>query len=472
MPQVVREDYDDLNAVLKVQLKREDYEEKFKSELNKYRKQAQMKGFRKGKTPISVIRKMYGKSVLANIINEQLQQQLFEYLSQEDINILGQPLPTPDQESIDFDTKNLEDYEFRFEIGMAPEFELQGIGKEKTFTKDQIQISEETIDRQIERIQRQNGETTHPEEDIREGDLLKLSVRELQDGAPKEEGLTSEFSVALDTMTETYQQEFLKKKKGDTLTIDIFELEENTETDYVRNYFLNLEEDDDRKVGNQFEATIQEVNRIQPAELNQELFDQVYEEGEISSTGELRERICKDIAQQYQQQIEALLFRDIQEYLMEENNIDLPHDFLKRWLQASNEDHSAEDIEAQYDNFAQNVRWSLIKGKLVKKYGLEADETDIKAMLAERVRGYFSGSSFGADDFIQSMVERLMQDEKQVDQAREEILSDQLLDVLMSEFTIEEIPIEEEAFNQKLQKIQEETAAERNPQIPAAEEEE
>ena len=137
MPKVVREEIDNLNATVTITLEKSDYQPKFKSELNKYRQKAHMKGFRRGKTPLSVVKKMYGKAVLAEVINEQLQKELFEHLNEDKLDILGQPLPSEDQEQIEFDLKDMSDYVFKFDLGIAPEFEVEGLDKKNSFQKSQ-----------------------------------------------------------------------------------------------------------------------------------------------------------------------------------------------------------------------------------------------------------------------------------------------------------------------------------------------
>jgi trigger factor len=201
MSKVVREDIDNLNAVVTVTLEKSDYMPKFQAELNKYRKQGQMKGFRKGRTPLSVIKKMYGKSILAELINNQLQQELYGYLQQEDIKFLGQPLPAEGQDLIDFDLKNLEDFEFKFDLGLAPEFEVQGL--EDNYEKLAVDVKDELVTEELEALQKRNGKQTPVEEAIEENDMLKIKAVE----ADKEDGLETTFSILVSRTTESVQSQ-------------------------------------------------------------------------------------------------------------------------------------------------------------------------------------------------------------------------------------------------------------------------
>ncbi len=470
MPTVVREDGDQLTAVLTVTIPVDEYEPKYKSELNKYRKQAHMKGFRKGKTPMSVVRKMYGKSVLADVVNRLLQDELYRYLTQEEIQILGQPLPADDQEVIDFDLKELEDYEFRFDVGLAPQFDVQGIREDSTYEKYEVAVTEEMVDESLENARRRHGERVQSEKEISENDLLQLTVRELDEaGQVKEDGVSSTFNLLLESVdNEEAKQAILSREVGDTLELDLFDLEKNTDDDYVRRYFLKLDKDDEREVGRRYEATIDEASHIEPAALDQDFFDKNFGEGVVSSEEEAREKIREEIKAYYDNQAGAILFRDIQEALMEQNELELPDAFLHRWLQASNEGLSAEDIDQEYERFAKNLRWSLIRGKLVREWELEVTQEEVLEQFKNRIRGYFGGSTDN-EDLVTSMAYRLLQDEKQYESIYEDILTDKLAEAIEARVTIQPKPIETEAFEAVLEQARLEAEEARRP---AGEEEE
>lgn len=471
MPTVVREDADQLTAVLTVTVNKDEYEPKYKSELNKYRKQAHMKGFRKGKTPMSVVRKLYGKSVLAEVVNHMLQEELYRYLTEEDIEILGQPLPADDQEVIDFDLKHLEDYRFRFDVGLAPQFEVQGIGEDSTFEKYEVDITEEMVEEALDNARRRHGESIESDGPISENDLLQLSVAELEDGEVKEDGVESTFNLLLESVdNEEAKQAFLSREVGDHLELDLFDLEKNTDDDYVRRYFLKLEEDDDREVGRRFQVTIDKASHIEPAALDQEFFDKNFGAEVVSSEEEARAKVREELREYYEQQASAILFRDIQEALMEKNQPELPDEFLHRWLLANNEGASVEDIDAEYDRFAKNLRWSLIRGKLVNQWALEVTQEEVLESFKDRVRSYFGGAS-GQEELVTSMAYRLMEDQQQYDSVYEDILTDKVAEAIEDHVTIQTQPIEAEAFSEVLEQARLEAEAARRPQAAAREEE-
>lgn len=463
MPKVEHENIDNLNAVLTVTLEKSDYEPKFKTELNKYRKQANMKGFRKGKTPASVLKKMYGKGVLADVINEMLQKELYDYLTDNDIKILGQPLPSADQEPQDFDLKTFQDYVFKFDLGLAPDFEVQGADEHTTFEKMVVEPSEEMIDEDLQAARKRNGERKAVEDTIQENDMVKLEVAELDGDALKADGITSEFSLLIGNNTnEELKQTLEEKKQGDKLKIDILNVENGRDEDYARRYYLSLDEDEgdenedaEKAFNNEFEATIVEVTRIAPAEMDQEFFDQTFGEGEVTSEAEARDKIREQIKGFYNSQAEALMSRDIQEKLLELNPMAFPEAFLKRWMQANNEEVDEETIEAEYDNFEKNLQWSLIRNKLVEQFEIEVNNDDIVEAARRRIRQYFGGQSMpGMEQIVDSTAQRILQDQKQVEQLYEEVLTDRTFEVLIEKVNVEEKSVSLEEFEEAVKAAQ------------------
>jgi trigger factor len=469
MPKVERQDIDDLNAVLTVTLEKSDYEPKFKSELNKYRKQANMKGFRKGKTPLSVLKKMYGQSVLAEVINEMLQKELNDYLKEQDLQILGQPLPSDDQKPQAFDVKNLEDYEFKFDLGLSPDFELKGADESTTVEKMVVEIPQENLEEDLQAARKRHGERESVEDDtVKDNDMVKFKAVELEGDAPKEEGIETEFSILVsDNTKEALKEELKKKKAGDSIRFNINELEEDRDEEYIRKYYLNLEEDDEREFNDTFEAEITEVSRIAPAELNQAFFDQAFGEGVVSSEEEALEQLRKQSQQFYEKQAEALVSRQIQEKLMEQNHMELPEAFLKRWMKATNEEATEETVEKEFESFRDNLRWSLIRNRLADDYSIEVQEQDLLEAAKRRIRNYLGGQSIpGMEQMLDSTAARLLQDEDQVEQLAQEVLTDRVFEVLLEKVNVEEKPVSLEEFEEEVERAQAKL------QAAAAEEEE
>lgn len=452
MPKIVREDIDNLNAVLSITLEKADYEPRLETELVKYRQKASFKGFRKGKTPKRVLKRLVGKSVLSDIINDLIQKELIEYLAKENNqHLLGQPIPSESQEPLDFDLDELKDFEFKFDVGFSPEFEVQGLSKDTTLRKYVVSIPDEQVEEELQAARRRFGERVYPE-DVQDGDFLKLSVRELEDGAVKEGGVESEFSLLVESIAEeAVKEEITGKKLGDSLTLNLLKLEEDRDEAYVRKYYLNMGAEDTTEFNPEFEATIEEISRVESAELNQDFFDKYFGEGTVSSEEEAREKIRGLIRGRYDHEAEGLLSRDLQDLLMERNPIELPDDFLKRWLLVANENLNREGVEGAYEGFAKNLRWTLIRSKLVKSLDISVQEEEIVNAFKMRILSYFGNSPYGSAEFIDGMVTRLMEDEKQYEQVRDEILDDKLYSAMAEEITVEEDAVEIEEFEKIVQ---------------------
>lgn len=465
MPQVVRTDIDNLNAVLTVEIPKDDYLPIFNTELRKYRKDARIKGFRQGKTPMSVLKKMFGKAVLGEVINKILQEQLTDFISNDSNEILGQPIPSDDQEQVDFDIRDLNDFSFKFDIGLAPAFEVQGL-EEEPFEKYAIEIEDEMVEEEVQNLLQRNGEQTYPEDDIEEKDIVTLDVIELDGDEPKEEGVAHEFSVLVERLEDDVKEAILKLNLGDQLKINPFALEKDATEAYARKYFLGLEEDDEQEVGDRFDAEITKVSRIAKSELNQEFFDKVFGPDEVSSEEEFRNKLKENIANSYSAQAEALLYRDIQKRLLDSNQLNLPDEFLKRWLITSNDNLEPAVLEKEYPAFADNLRWSLIRSKLSKSLDIEVSPEEIKENFKNKIRGYFGGApSPDMEAMVENMADRMLKDEKQVNDIYEEVFSNKLFEVLVEKVEVKDKPISLEDFEAVIAEIEAERAAEQAARV-------
>lgn len=452
---ITKNEIDALNASLHITIEPSDYEVKFNSELNKYRSKAQMKGFRKGKTPMSTIKKMYGRSILAETINNILGETLNTYLTEQKLETLGQPIPSDDSEIVDFDVKNLGAYKFDFDLGLAPEFEVEGL--EVGIERKVIDIPEEVVTEELDLARKRFGNEIFPEEDIEDNDLITLSAVELDGDKVKKKGWETGFQILVRDMDDEVQKEVLKLKKGDDFDFNIRTVEKDKNEKHVNKYLLNLDEDEEKEIGDMFRGTIDKVSRIAPAEMNQDFFDKYKgEEGVETSEEKIREEIRASIASHYDTQTKNLLFKDIMDHLMESNQIELPVAFLKRWLKLSNEDATDEVIEAEFDAFSKNLKWNLIKGKLEKKYEIQVLPEDIKEGFKKRISGYFGGNPQGID--LDQMAESMMKNQDQFRQVFEEEKAEKLFQAISEDMNIIENNVSLEEFKALVKKINEQEA--------------
>lgn len=454
MPNVVREEIDSLNSVLTITLEKAEVENKLKSELNKYKDKAQMKGFRKGKTPEGMLRKLYGKGLLADIVNESLQRELYQHITENKLEVLGQPIPSENHPEIDLDPIQVRDYTFKFDVALAPEFEIKGIDASDVYSKYKVEISDERVEEELLKARKRFGKRIVSEAEIQEEDMVKLQIAELDGDAVKEDGLSNSFSLLLANAEDAAKATLLSQKVGDTLHLNLFELEKDRDEDFVRRYFLGLDKEDEREIANPvFQVTIEEASRVEPAEMGEEFYNTYFGEGRVTTEEEAREAIRLDYGQYFDQQANALLFRDMQEKLLELNQLPLPDAFLKRWLLTSSENPNPEAIEKGYESFAKSLQWSLIRNKAARLFGIQVTEDDLKNYFANRVLSYFGGQ-LNDMNLISGMVDRLMQDEKQVDQAGDEVLLDKLQTAISAVVTVDPKPIAEEEFLEVLRQAQ------------------
>ena len=475
MPTIVREDIDNLNVQITITIDPSEYTPRLDEELSKYKKQAAIRGFRKGKTPKSFLRKMFGKQALADVINQLLQKEMVDFLTNLEEKYLGQPIGSKDQDEVEFDPKSNDPFVFKFDLGLTPDFELQGVGDDHAFTKYVVDFKEDQINQELENARKREGTQEEVESDIQDNDLLTLDVKELDEsGAVKEEGLSSSFTILVSTIAdEATKGELLGKDLNSIITLDLLKLEKDIDEKFVRKQYLQLPDDSEVEIPAQFEATVSKIMRVIPAEMDEAFFQKFTGDQNITTEEGAKDKIKEDIAKFYNRQAEALLFRDFQDYLMEQNAMDLPDDFLKRWLLVSREDQQnpeviEAEIEQEYPRFADNLRWTIVKDKITDEFGIEITEEEVNAAFKERIRGYFgAGSPYADDAMLDNMVERLKGDPQQTNQIREELLSDKLYEAIEPQMKVEESNISEEAFKEIAQKAQAEAQA-----LQAGEEEE
>ncbi len=462
MPTIVRENHDNQNATLTLSIPVADYQPEFKAQLNKFKNQAHMKGFRKGKTPMSVIRKMYGKGTLVDLINKTVGEELDKYIKAENLDLLGHPIPTEGQPQYEFDVKNLEDFEFKFDIGLAPDFEVKGLDGTE-FKYYNTQIPDSMVEGDLENARKQLGEQGSVDDEIQEEDVIKIQADELDGDTIKERGFANEFSVAYNLMTEEAKEIFKGKKKGDLVEFDIFNLEEGKDEAFVRRYFLDINEDSDEnpEVGNRFRAVISDVTRVQPAELNQEFFDKYMGEGKVSSKEELMDTLKERTKMYYDRQADSFLFMDIKEHLEKENSLTFPEEFLKRWMVASGNLSEDKTADEEISNLTDGLTWTLIRGKLAKRFDITVNEAEIKQRLRMQLIQMFGGQDFGA--MLDDYVDKMYGEEQQYHNAYTQVLSDKLFNSMKEVVKLKN----DDVTTEELEKLIAEENAKHQPPAPA-----
>lgn len=457
MATVERHDLHALHAVISVSIPKEDYLPKLQEDLRKTRQKAQMKGFRPGQVPMGVIKKMYGQSVLLESLNELTNKHLYGYIQEHKINTLFQPIPVETETRYRFDLNAPEDFEFKFDVGLAPEFELKGLSKDDIYEQNALADLDEMAEKELEIVRRRQAKRVNPTDNIFEEDIVKIAARELEaDGSPKVDGLETTMTTFVKNIpSESLRALLLTKKTGDSLQFNPHELDNFKSEKMYRKYMLELNDSDERAVNDFFEGTVSEVSRLELPEINQEFYDGFFGPGQVTNTEEAMQRMRESAGRHYETQSEGLLMRDFQERLLAENEFELPEIFLKRWLKTQTKQKTTEEqIDQFWPTYAGQIRWSLIRERLQKEIDFEITEAEIRAEFGRRIARYFGGNlEMMPPGILESTVNKLMADEKQVQEVEEEIEFNQLFNGIKERVTVVKKPIPSAEFNAMLAEI-------------------
>ncbi len=425
----------DLTATIKIDLSPADYEEKVMKVLKDYQRKAQMPGFRPGKVPFGMTKKLYGQAVTADEINKLLGETLESFVKEQNLSILGNPLPNMEM-TPEVDFNEPKEMSFFFDLGLNPEFEisLENIAAIPYYN---IEISDEAAGKYLEDLRQRNGELSEVEV-AEKGDLLKGELAELDaEGNLKEDGISSTGSIKPEVFAnEEIQALFIGVKPGDVVKFNPMKASGNA-TDVAA--MLGIDKEEAEELESDFNFTVTTVNRMVPAEVNADLFEKIYPGVEIADEAELLAQIKKDAAGSFVTESDKKFFNDAVKALIESSGIQLPDEFLKRWLVDVNQEKTtAEEIEKHYDDYARSMRWQLIENRLIKEYGIEVLEEDIKNVF----RGYFQrpGSSEMDEDMmrrIDGIVDSFMKNKEDVRRINDQIFEQKLMAVLKEKMTTE-----------------------------------
>lgn len=386
---VTRQEVNAETALLTVQVSPADYQSKVAASLDKYRKQAKIPGFRPGKVPMGLIQKQYGKGVLAEEMNKLVSDALYAYVQENKLEILGNPIPKEGSE-VKGDFDNPGDFEFVYEIGYSPAIDLKLTNKSK-YDYVQVKIDDKLIDQQIDDLRRRYGKMTSADE-VNDTDMILAQFVELnEDGSIKEGGIMHSSTTSMEFIEDKkVKKSLVGKKVGDKVTVSASAI---TRGDSDKAAMLGIKPEELANHTDSYQMTINDIKRMELAELNQDLFDKLFGEGAVSSEKELRERIAADLKNMFANDSDRLLTREVYRDLVENTPVNLPNDFLKRWIQLSNEKPiTIEQIEADYDSYAKDLKWQLIQGHIFKANDIKLDNAEVieftKGLIANQFAQY------------------------------------------------------------------------------------
>lgn len=371
---VVREDVDALNAILKVEVTPADYEAKVKATLNQYRKTAKIPGFRPGHVPFGLVQKQYGKAVLSEELNKVVNESLQKFISENEVEILGNPIPSADGEfKGSFDKP--ENFEFSYDIGLAPEFKVSLSGKNK-YDYHTVKVDKKLIDQQINDLRRRYGKLVSSEE-VGESDMVLAQFVELNDDESiKEGGILHSSTISMEFVEDKkVKKSLLGKKVEDKLVVDPAKVSRGGKDTAA---MLGVKEEELEGLSDKFQITITEIKGMELAELNEELYTKLFGEDAVKDEKQLRARVKSDLTGMFVNDSDKLLTRAVYEDLLKKTKVELPDGFLKRWIKLSNEKEITEEqIEAEYDGYAKGLKWQLIQGKIFKANDIKLENDEV-----------------------------------------------------------------------------------------------
>jgi len=396
---ISKENTGDLTAIITIELTKEDYEDKVNKSLKEQQKKANMPGFRPGKVPFGMIKKIYGRAVLADEINNQLGENLTKYITDNEFSVLGNPLPSEEKETnVDFEHDT--DFVFHFDIGLTPEFDIE-LSDNIEVDYYEIDIDKEMEDKYIKDLRQRFGTHEHPET-IEDKDVVKGEMIELDDnGEEKEDGIKHSASIATDLIkNEEDKAKFVGAGNDDTIVFNPMKATENaTETSLM----LGISKEEAEKIESEFKFVVDEITRHKPADLNEEFFKKVFGE-EVDSEEKFNEKLKEVIGNSFTPDTDRFFMNMAIEKLIDQAELQLPDSFLKRLLKEGEGEQKVTDeqIETQYENYAKSVKWQLIEGKIIKDNDIKVEENEIRDV----VRNYFT-SQMMYDENDQEAVERM-----------------------------------------------------------------
>ncbi len=443
---IIQENIDELNAVLKVKVVANDYLPKVETALKDYQKKASIPGFRPGKVPTGMIKKMYGKSIMVDEINKLLTDSLYNYLHENKIEVLGNPLPKADG-IIDWD--NQQEFEFLYEMGLAPKFNVDLSPKDK-FTYETVKIDEELVNKYVSDIAKRYGKVEKvdisSEADLLNGDFVELD----SNGEILAGGIFKTGSIFLDRVKdESTKKALIGLKKDDKVVVDAQKLADNA-IDLAA--LLGIDKEIAETLNSKLQFTVKGVSRLAAAEINEEFFNKIYGEGNVTTEEEFRAKIKDELASMFVNDSERKFYNDVVEHLMNKVNFNLPTEFLKRWIVAANDKPvTFEQVDSEFENYSKGLKWQLIENKIIKENNLEVTKEEVVEHTKELILQQFAQMGQGpmADEELEKTAQRVLSNQEEAKKLYEKLYGQKLMTLFKTKFTLENKEVAYDDFFKK-----------------------
>ena len=433
--EVIKNQIDDLNIEVTLKLKGEDYAEQERKILAAYRRKADFKGFRKGMVPAQLVKRIYGDQALYESVNGIISEQLDKFIKDNDLNILGEPIPSESQKENDWNDGS--DFEFKFDLGLSPKIDFE-LSKEDKVPYYKINVTEEAKAKMKDNILRQYGQLEEGEA-AGEEDYVVVDFKQ---GEKVVEGAY----VLVNKVEGTAKKKFLGAKVGDKFNVDVNKAFTN-ETD--RASMLKMKKDELAEMDPKWEATVVNVKTFVPASEGQETYEKVFGKDVVKTPDEFDAKLAERLTNEYKQEADYRLSKDIRTYLVDKAGVQVPEQFLKRWLYESNKEKlSKEEVDKEFDSFLGDFRWQLVRGWLMKKLDLKIEDKDMidaaKAFASYQYAMYGMGNV--PEQFINDAAMNILKDERQVRNVEESVENEKVVAAVKELITLQNKKISEEKF--------------------------
>ena len=428
---------DDLNIELMLSIGKDDYAEKRRKKLNEHKRTAELKGFRKGMAPMSFIEKIYGQSCLVDAVNDLISESLNGFIKENDLKVIGEPLPAEGQENVEW--KNGNDFEFKFDIALAPKVDFE-LGKDDVIPYYNIEITDVAKSEMKENLLKQYGS-------LEDGEAAKAEdfiIVDFEQGETRIEGTY----VALRNVSEAVRPSFIGLKSGDSIDVNVNDAFTNEED---RAAMLKVKKEELASLDPVYRMTVKNVKTFVPAPLTQETFDKIFGEGNVKSEEEFDARIAERLAAEYSQESDFRFSKDARNYLVKKAGISLPEKFLKRWIYVANDGKfTMEDIEKEFDLFLDDYRWQMVRNYLMEKYSVKIEEADLLASAKGLAAYQFAmyGINNVPDDQLESYAKTILSQEKDGRRVLEQVEDSKTVAAVKDAVTVKPESISVEKFRE------------------------
>ena len=428
MATITKENIGLLHDKLTVKLEKTDYLPSFEKALKDYSKKANIPGFRKGMVPAGLIKKMYGPSLFTDEVLRSVDRELISYLQNDKVDIFAQPLPL-EMDINQLDVNNPIDYEFHFEVGMKPEFDMPDLGSAK-ITRYVVDVTDEMINNEIIRLQNRYGNMQDQDTVNTDENVLNVTFTEVdENGNAVEGGITKDNSLLVKYFKESFRPELLGKTVNDFVIVQLNNVFDEKELEFISSD-LGIDKNDTAALQKHFKVQITKIGLLEKKEMNEEFFTQLYPGQEVKTEADFRNKIKEEIQAYWNSQARNQIHDQVFHQLTDHTKIDFPEAFLKKWMKTQSETPKTdEEVEKEFPSFLNQLKWTLISDKVVADNAIQVNPDEIRAFAKQQLFSYMGGANLGDDQpWVADYVEKMMKDRKYVEDAYNRIQTQKIFE--------------------------------------------